>query len=231
MIILRKINKIYGMDGSKVHALKDVNLEVHDGEFMAVMGPSGSGKSTLMNILGCLDRPTNGSYSLYGREIAGLDDNELAFLRNRKIGFVFQMFNLLKRTSALENVELPLIYASEPDRRALAIKALEKVGLGDRLKHKPNELSGGEQQRVAIARAIVHNPELLLADEPTGNLDTKAGYEIMRIFKILNEGGQTVIIVTHDEEIGQMTNRILRFRDGGLVKDDKNPNPVYPWKV
>lgn len=229
IIVLKDINKVYGMDGTKVHALKDVNLEITEGEFMAVMGPSGSGKSTLMNILGCLDRPTSGSYLLYGKEISGLDDNELAYLRNRKIGFVFQSFNLLKRTSALENVELPLIYSNEPNRRELAIKALEKVGLGDRLRHRPNELSGGEQQRVAIARAIVHSPALLLADEPTGNLDTKAGYEIMRIFKNLNDEGQTVIVVTHDEEIGQITNRIIRFRDGALVKDEINPNPICPW--
>jgi putative ABC transport system ATP-binding protein len=231
MIVLQKISKVYGMDGSKVQALKDVDLEVREGEFMAVMGPSGSGKSTLMNIVGCLDRPTSGSYILFGKEIAGLDDNELAFLRNRKIGIVFQTFNLLKRTTALENVELPLIYASAPDRRNLAIKALDKVGLGDRIRHKSNELSGGEQQRVAIARAIVHSPSLLLADEPTGNLDTKAGFEIMRIFKDLNEEGQTVIIVTHDDEIGRMTNRIIRFRDGELIKDERNPNPFDPWKV
>jgi len=228
MITLRKIYKIYGMDGSKVHALSDVNLEIDAREFIAVMGPSGSGKSTLMNILGCLDRPTSGSYILNGKEVSGLEDNDLAFLRSQKIGFVFQSFNLLKRTTALENVELPLIYAGIPDRRTLAIDALEKVGLGDRLRHKSNELSGGEQQRVAIARAIVHSPDIILADEPTGNLDTKAGYEIMRIFKNLNNEGQTVIVVTHDDEIGRMTNRILRFRDGRLVSDELNPNPFQP---
>lgn len=217
------------MDGTKVHALSDVNLDINAGEFIAVMGPSGSGKSTLMNILGCLDRPTSGSYILNGKEVSGLEDNELAYLRSRKIGFVFQSFNLLKRTSALENVELPLIYAGVTDMRTLAIEALDKVGLGDRLRHKSNELSGGEQQRVAIARAIVHSPDIILADEPTGNLDTKAGYEIMRIFKSLNGEGQTVIVVTHDEEIGRMTNRILYFRDGRLVSDEGNPNPFLPW--
>jgi putative ABC transport system ATP-binding protein len=230
MIELRKLNKIYGMDGNQVHALRELDLDIRKSEFLAVMGPSGSGKSTLMNILGCLDKVTSGSYKLNGEEITELDDNSLAAFRSKTIGFVFQMFNLLPRTSALENVELPLIYAGIPNRRDRAMEALERVGLGDRFKHKPNELSGGQQQRVAIARAIVHNPDIILADEPTGNLDSASGNEIMRIFKSLNDEGQSVIVVTHDDDVGRMTNRILRFRDGKLVSDTLNEKPVYPWE-
>lgn len=230
MIELRKLNKTYGVAETKVFALREVDLDIQEGEFIAVMGPSGSGKSTLMNILGCLDSPTSGSYKLNDREIAGLDDNDLAYIRNQTIGFVFQSFNLLARTSALENVELPMIYSGESDIRELAIEALKIVGLGDRIKHKPNQLSGGEQQRVAIARAIVHSPEIILADEPTGNLDTKAGNEIMKIFADLNAEGQTVIVVTHDEDIGKMTKRILKFRDGFVVEDQQNSSPVLPWE-
>jgi putative ABC transport system ATP-binding protein len=230
MILLRKLNKIYGTSAdTNVHALRDIDLDIRQAEFMAVMGPSGSGKSTLMNILGCLDKPTSGSYMLNGREISGLEDNDLAFIRNRRIGFVFQTYNLLARTTALENVELPLIYAGIQNMRDKAVAALEKVGLGDRLRFHSNQLSGGQQQRVAVARALVTEPEIILADEPTGNLDSKSGYEIMKIFKQLNDEGQTVLIVTHDQVIGNMTNRILKFHDGMLVEDYKNEKPVYPW--
>lgn len=231
MIEIRNLNKIYGVEDTKVHALRNLDLDISEGEFLAIMGPSGSGKSTLMNILGCLDSPTNGSYKLDGREIAGLEDNELAVIRGRKIGFIFQSFNLLNRTSALENVELPLIYSGHSDIHEKAMDALEKVGLADRAKHKSNQLSGGQQQRVAIARAIVHQPEIILADEPTGNLDTTSGNEIMKLFHDLNAEGQTVIVVTHDEEIGAMTKRILRFRDGLLVNDSKNKTRVIPWEI
>jgi putative ABC transport system ATP-binding protein len=231
MILLRKLNKIYGTsEDTNVHALRDIDLDIKQAEFMAVMGPSGSGKSTLMNILGCLDTPTSGSYLLNGQEISGLEDNDLAYIRNRRIGFVFQTYNLLARTTALENVELPLIYAGIQNMREKAVAALEKVGLGDRLKHHSNQLSGGQQQRVAVARAIVTEPEIILADEPTGNLDSKSGYEIMKIFKQLNNEGQTVLIVTHDQAIGNMTNRILKFYDGMLVEDYKNEKPIYPWE-
>ncbi|MBU1023056.1 ABC transporter ATP-binding protein [bacterium] len=230
MIELRNLNKTYGVEDTKVFALRDVDLDIKEGELIAIMGPSGSGKSTLMNIIGCLDSPTSGSYKLNDREIAGLDDNNLAYIRNQTIGFVFQSFNLLARTSALENVELPLIYSGKSEIREMAIDALNIVGLGDRIKHKPNQLSGGEQQRVAIARAIVHKPEIILADEPTGNLDTKAGNEIMRIFSDLNTKGQTVIIVTHNVDIGNMTKRILKFRDGFLVDDQQNSSRVLPWE-
>ncbi len=230
MIEIRKLNKIYGVEDTKVIALRNLDLDISEGEFVAIMGPSGSGKSTLMNILGCLDSPTNGSYRLNGKEIAGLEDNELAAIRGKTIGFVFQSFNLLNRTSALENVELPLIYSGHTDIREKAMDALEKVGLADRAKHKSNQLSGGQQQRVAIARAIVHSPEIILADEPTGNLDTSSGNEIMKVFSDLNNEGQTVLVVTHDEEIGGMAKRILRFRDGSLVKDSINQSQVLPWE-
>jgi putative ABC transport system ATP-binding protein len=230
MIEIRKLNKIYGVEDTKVNALRNLDLDIGEGEFVAIMGPSGSGKSTLMNIIGCLDSPTNGSYKLDGKEIAGLEDNELAAIRGKTIGFVFQSFNLLNRTSALENVELPLIYSGHTDIREKAMDALEKVGLADRAKHKSNQLSGGQQQRVAIARAIVHTPEIILADEPTGNLDTSSGNEIMKVFSDLNNEGQTVLVVTHDEEIGGMTKRILLFRDGSLVKDSVNQSQVLPWE-
>nr|WP_156819294.1 ABC transporter ATP-binding protein [Succinispira mobilis] len=202
-----------------LNTLIDINLEIYEGEFAAIMGPSGSGKSTLMNILGCLDRPTTGEYYLYDREVAQLSDDELAEVRNKKIGFVFQSFNLLPRMSALENVALPLVYAniSSKERREKAISMLDKVGLQDRMQHKPNELSGGQRQRVAIARALINNPAIIMADEPTGNLDSKSSEDIMEIFAQLNEQGKTIIVVTHEQEIALKTKRIITVRDGRIV--------------
>lgn len=210
------------MGDNVVHALAGVNLEIANGEMTAIMGPSGSGKSTLMNILGCLDRPTSGSYRLNGREVATLDDNELASVRNKEIGFVFQTFNLLARMSALQNVALPMVYAGidKKTRMERALQALTSVGLADRKDHQPNELSGGQRQRVAIARALVNDPAIIMADEPTGNLDTKSGDEIMDIFCRLNQEGRTIILVTHEPDIAEFTRRILLFRDGVLVKDE-----------
>ncbi|WP_069650329.1 ABC transporter ATP-binding protein [Caloranaerobacter ferrireducens] len=223
MIKLEGLTKIYKMGDISVTALKDVSFSIEKEEFVAIMGPSGSGKSTLMNIIGCLDKPTKGKYVLDGVSIQGLNDDELASIRNKKIGFVFQAFNLLPRTTALKNVELPMMYAGVPakERRKRAIELLEKVGLGDRIDHKPNELSGGQRQRVAIARALVNNPAIILADEPTGNLDTKSGEEIMDIFKNLNEEGVTIIIVTHEADIAQKAKRVVTFRDGVVVEDRK----------
>ena len=217
----KDLSKVYKMGEVEVHALRGLSLKVKRGEVMAIMGPSGSGKSTLMNILGCLDRPTSGSYELDGESVANLDDDQLADIRSRKVGFIFQTFNLLGRTSALENVELPLRYAGVTNgRRERARKALEAVGLGDRLHHRPNELSGGQQQRVAIARALVNNPAMIMADEPTGNLDSQAGEDIMKLLLGMNkESGLTLIIVTHDAEIAAQTDRIINIRDGHL--DDK----------
>ncbi len=222
-IVIQDIVKTYQMGDSIVRALAGVNLTVEEGEFTAIMGPSGSGKSTLMNILGCLDRPTSGSYKLDGAEVATLGDDELAVTRNKKIGFVFQNFNLLSRMSALNNVALPMVYAGIPnkERQERARKGLEMVGLGSRVHHKPNELSGGQRQRVAIARALVNEPSIILADEPTGNLDSKSGDEIMEIFCELNQQGKTVILVTHEPEIAAYTRRTVTFRDGLIVSDER----------
>lgn len=219
VIELKDIGKVYKTGNIEFEALKDINLTVHEGEFLAIMGPSGSGKSTCMNILGCLDRATIGSYKLEGREVSTLSSNELAKIRNKKIGFVFQTFNLLPRTDALHNVELPLIYSGERERKEKAMNALEIVGLKDKSKNKPNELSSGQQQRVAIARALINNPSIILADEPTGNLDTKSGEEIMRIFSGLHKQGKIIILITHERDIAAYAEEIIYFRDGMIVKE------------
>ena len=219
MIKLEQVSKSYRKDSVEVRALHDVSLKIDPGEFVAVIGPSGSGKSTLMNVIGLLDRPDSGSYHLDDGEVASLTSDELAQIRNEKIGFVFQTFHLLPRTTALENVELPLIYSSRGDISGLGAQALEKVGLEDRAKHLPSELSGGEQQRVAIARALVNDPELILADEPTGNLDTRSGLEILAIFQELNRAGKTVVLVTHDAAVAEMAHRIVEIVDGRIVGD------------
>ncbi|MGI6425036.1 MAG: ABC transporter ATP-binding protein [Tepidanaerobacteraceae bacterium] len=223
MIQVENITKLYGNSENKVVALKDVNLHIKTGEFVALMGPSGSGKSTLMNILGCLDKPTSGEYYLNGKPTSQLDNRELAYIRNKKIGFVFQNFNLLPRMSSLRNVEIPMIYAGVPprERRIKAMEALESVGLEDRWHHRPNELSGGQRQRAAIARALVNSPRIILADEPTGNLDSKSGAEIMEIFTDLHRNGVTIVLVTHEDEIARYAQRIVFFRDGRKV-DEKS---------
>ncbi|ERM92204.1 peptide ABC transporter ATP-binding protein [Caldanaerobacter subterraneus subsp. yonseiensis KB-1] len=228
MVELEEIKKVYSLGKVQVEALKGVSLKIDKGEYVAIVGPSGSGKSTLMNIIGLLDRPTAGSYKLNGVEVSTLSDDQLAYLRNRQIGFVFQSFNLLHRLNALANVELPMLYAKIPsrERRERALKALEIVGLSDRIYHKPNELSGGQQQRVAIARAIVMDPSFLLADEPTGNLDTASSIEIMKIFHQLNEAGTTIIMVTHEQDIANHAKRIVRLRDGLIVEDSLVSNRI-----
>ena len=228
VIAVHELTKTYAMEGAPVHALRDVTLEIRRGEFMSVIGPSGSGKSTLMHILGCLDQPTSGRYLLEGRDVSRLPDDDLSAIRNRKIGFVFQGFNLLPRTSALENVELPLLYVPDAkvapaERRRRAEKALAAVGLGDRVGHHPNQLSGGQQQRVAIARALLNDPSILLADEPTGNLDSETSVEVMDIFQRLNEErGLTIVLITHEPQIAEYASRIVRFRDGRVVSDEDN---------
>ncbi len=223
LIRLQNISRRYKMGTEIVHALRGVSLEIARGEYVAIMGPSGSGKSTLMNLLGCLDTPTEGTYELNGSQVSEMDDNDLAEIRNREIGFVFQTFNLLPRATALRNVELPLIYAGIPseERRKTALEALTQVGLADRVHHKPNELSGGQRQRVAIARALVNDPAILLADEPTGNLDSKTGNEIMLLFEDLSKKGNTIIVVTHEEDIAMRSRRIIRLRDGLIASDAK----------
>lgn len=221
LIRLQNISRRYQMGAETVHALRGVSLEIERGEYVAIMGPSGSGKSTLMNLLGCLDTPTEGSYELNGTHVNDMDDNDLAEIRNREIGFVFQTFNLLPRATALRNVELPLIYAGVPadERKQIALNALTQVGLADRVQHKPNELSGGQRQRVAVARALVNTPAILLADEPTGNLDSKTGNEIMGLFEELSRKGNTIIVVTHEEDIANRSRRIIRLRDGLIASD------------
>ncbi len=233
MIRVEHLTKVYDTGIVRVQALTDVNLEVQKGEFLAVMGPSGSGKSTLMNILGCLDRATSGSYYLEGIPINTLDENELAHIRNRKIGFVFQTFNLLPRMDALRNVEVPMLYSgiAPRERRKRAWEALDKVGLADHALHRPNELSGGQRQRVAIARALVNNPDIILADEPTGNLDTRSGLEIIAIIQDLNHQGVTVILVTHEHEISRHARQVVHFRDGRLVRSEVIAEPVQARKT
>ncbi|MCK4775188.1 MAG: ABC transporter ATP-binding protein [Candidatus Krumholzibacteria bacterium] len=218
---LKNVVKTYVMGADEVHALRGVSLDIAGNEYVAVMGPSGSGKSTLMNVIGCLDVPTSGSYSLQGRMVADMSENQLAEIRNRKIGFVFQTFNLIPRANIFHNVELPLVYGGVPksERRIRTERAIERVGLADRMKHKPNELSGGQRQRVAIARALVFNPSLILADEPTGNLDSKTGSEIMEVLDELHDSGQTIVLVTHEDYIARHARRAIRLMDGSIESD------------
>ena len=228
LIELRDITRVYTMGEYKVHALKGVTVEIGRNEYVAIMGPSGSGKSTLMNIIGCLDTPSAGDYLLNGQKVSEMTDNELAEVRNREIGFVFQTFNLLPRADCLHNVELPLIYSgiAKRDRRERALRSLENVGLGDRVHHKPNELSGGQRQRVAVARALVNDPSIILADEPTGNLDSRTGEEIMQLFEALYRRGNTILLVTHEEDIARHARRVIRLRDGQIEVDAPIADPV-----
>ena len=228
LIQIKNLARLYQMGAETIHALRDVSLTIERGEYLAIMGPSGSGKSTLMNLLGCLDTPTSGEFELNGSKVSEMDDNQLAEIRNQEIGFVFQSFNLLARSDALRNVELPLIYAGYPaeERRRMAMAALEHVKLGDRVHHKPNELSGGQRQRVAIARALVNNPSIILADEPTGNLDSRTGVEILSLFEELSKKGNTMIVVTHEEDVARHARRIIRLRDGLIASDAVNSNPL-----
>ncbi len=233
IITLQDVRKIYKMGTQEVRALDGVDLNIFQNEYVAIMGPSGSGKSTMMNIIGCLDVPSSGHYILNGADVGGMDDDELAAARNREIGFVFQTFNLLPRVNCLQNVELPLIYSGirRSERREMAAQALRNVGLGDRMDHKPNELSGGQRQRVAVARALVNNPAILLADEPTGNLDSKTGVEIMHLFEELHGRGNTLLVVTHEEEVARHARRIVRLRDGLIESDEKVDNPALVQSV
>ncbi len=229
IISIRDLAKTYQMGATEVRALQSIDLDIHKNEYVALMGPSGSGKSTLMNLLGCLDTPSRGTYHLSSEDVSDMDDNELATIRNKRIGFVFQTFNLLPRLSALENVALPLVYAgySKERRNDKARQVLENVGLGDRVTHKPNELSGGQRQRVAIARALVNDPAIILADEPTGNLDSKTSFEIMEIFKKLHDQGNTIIVVTHEPEIAAHALRVVKLRDGLVESDTPNQKAVH----
>ncbi|MFZ1633247.1 MAG: ABC transporter ATP-binding protein [Chitinophagales bacterium] len=233
IISLKNIRKTYDLGKVKIEVLKGLNASIHKNEYVAIMGPSGSGKSTLMNILGCLDKPSVGNYVLNGTDVSKMNDDELAEVRNKEIGFVFQTFNLLARLSGIENVALPLIYAgmNKATRTQKAESILQAVGLGHRMKHKPNELSGGERQRVAVARALVNDPSIILADEPTGNLDTKTSYEIMELFEEIHKKGNTVIIVTHEEDIARYAHRIIRIRDGVIERDEVNENKLNPTEL